>query len=111
MMRPKMAPSTRPIGIESKTAPNEVFGNAPMTRLFVRSGRAIVPIVVSDVSHFDADGDYVMAHTNRSRVLVHVALSCLERRLDASRFVRVHRAHIVNFDRRSQVSGRRSQFP
>jgi two-component system LytT family response regulator len=78
---------------------HDVFGNAPMTRLFVRTGRAITPIAVADVSHFDADGDYVMAHTDRSRHLLHVAISRLERRLDAATFVRVHRAHIVNLNR------------
>jgi two-component system, LytTR family, response regulator len=78
---------------------NDVFGSAPMTRLFVRSGRTITPIAVAEVSRFDADGDYVMAHTDRGRHLLHVAISRLERRLDPATFVRVHRAHIVNLAR------------
>jgi two-component system LytT family response regulator len=77
---------------------HDVFGAGPMSRLFVRSGRVITPIAVTDVRHFDADGDYVMAYTDRGRYLLHVAISRLERRLDPATFVRVHRAHIVNLN-------------
>lgn len=77
---------------------HEVFGAGPMTRLFVRSGRAIVPVSVADVRRFEADGDYVTAHTGTAHHLLHVAISRLERRLDPKVFVRVHRAHIVNLN-------------
>ena len=70
----------------------------PISRLFVRSGRAIIPIAVDSVSWFAADGDYVAVHVGRSRHLVHVALSRLEARLDPARFVRIHRTSIVNLD-------------
>ncbi len=77
---------------------SDVFGTGPMTRLFVRVGGAIVPVPVSSITWFEADGDYVTAHTERGRHVLTVSLSQLEARLDAKRFVRIHRAHIVNLD-------------
>lgn len=74
------------------------LAGGPITRLFVRVGSAIVPLAVERVSWFEADGDYVVAHVGTSRHLLHLALSRLEQRLDARKFTRVHRAHIVNLD-------------
>ncbi len=76
----------------------DVFGTGPMTRLFVRVGGAIVPVPVSSITWFEADGDYVTAHTDRGRHVLTVSLGQLEARLDPKRFVRIHRAHIVNLD-------------
>ncbi len=75
-----------------------VFGTGPLTRLFVRVGAAIVPVPVSSITWFEADGDYVTAHTERGRHVLTVSLNQLESRLDAKRFVRIHRALIVNLD-------------
>jgi two-component system, LytTR family, response regulator len=76
----------------------EALGNGPMTRLFVRSGPGIIPVAVGDVGWFESSGDYVVAHTGRSRYMLHLALSRLEARLDTARFLRVHRTTIVNLD-------------
>jgi len=76
----------------------ELLGRGPVTRLFVRSGAAIVPVAVDQVSHFEAVGDYVAVHAGGSQHLLHLALARLEERLDAQRFVRIHRGCIVNLD-------------
>lgn len=76
----------------------EALSRGPLSRLFVRSGTAIVPIPIEQVAWFEADGDYVIAHTERARHWLHVSLSRLESRLDPSRFARIHRAHLVNLD-------------
>ncbi len=70
----------------------------PHSRLFVRVGGHLGPLAVEGVARFEADGDYVVAHVDRARHLLHLSLSRLERRLDPQRFVRVHRAHVVNLD-------------
>lgn len=79
----------------------EALAKGPMTRLFVRSGTAIVPVSVDSISRFEADGDYVVASVSggRTRHVLHLALSRLEARLDPARFVRIHRTCIVNLDR------------
>ena len=76
----------------------EALSRGPMTRLFVRSGVSIVPIAVEAVSWFEAWGDYVTAHAGSSRHVMHLSLNHLEGRLDPAKFVRIHRAHIVNLD-------------
>ena len=73
-------------------------GSGPITRLFIRTGGNLVPLPVGDVAWFEADGDYVIAHTARNNHTLHLSLNRLEQRLDAKRFLRIHRAHIVNFD-------------
>ena len=74
------------------------LSSGPITRLFVRTGGNLVPLRVADVLSFEADGDYVIAHTERTSHPLHLALNRLEERLDPMRFARVHRAHIVNID-------------
>src|SRR4051812_18010587 len=77
---------------------SEALAKGPMTRLFVRSGGSIVPVPVSEVAWFESSGDYVLAHAGRTRHMLHLPLARLEGRLDAEKFVRVHRTHIVNLD-------------
>jgi two-component system LytT family response regulator len=88
---------------------SEALGRGPMTRLFVRTGRSIVPLAVSGVSRFEAVGDYVAAHVDGTQHLLHLPLARLEERLDRRRFVRIHRTHIVNLDHvtafRRQLTG------
>jgi two-component system LytT family response regulator len=70
-----------------------------MTRLFLRSGRSVVPIAVADIDRFEAVGDYTAVHVKDAHHLLHVSLNQLETRLDPQQFVRIHRAHIVNLQR------------
>ena len=76
----------------------EALRSGPMSRLFVRSGGAIIPVAVDGVAWFEAQGDYVTAHVGASQHVLHIALHQLEVRLDPQRFVRIHRTHIVNLD-------------
>ena len=78
----------------------EALGSGPMSRLFVRSGSAIIPVAVESVAWFEAWGDYVTAHAigGRARHVLHLSLSHLETRLDPKRFLRIHRTYIVNLD-------------
>jgi len=88
----------------------EAMGPGPISRIFVRSGRAIVPLAVDTIAWFEALGDYVAVHAGTATHLVHVSLNRLERRLDPKRFARIHRTHIVNLDHvaafRRQDAGR-----
>jgi two-component system LytT family response regulator len=71
----------------------------PLERLFVRStGEEIVPVHVDDVVRLEASGDYVRVHVDEDSHLVSLSMNEFERRLDPSRFLRVHRSHIVNVD-------------
>lgn len=76
----------------------EALGPGPIRRIFVRNGRAIVPVAVDTIAWFEALGDYVAVHAGGATHLVHVSLNRLEQRLDPQRFSRIHRTHIVNLD-------------
>jgi two-component system, LytTR family, response regulator len=76
----------------------ELLGQSNMTRLFVRTGRSIVPVAVADIAWFEAVGDYVNVHARDAQHLVHLSLNRIEARLDAQRFSRIHRTYIVNLD-------------
>ena len=69
-----------------------------LARIWVRHGGKIVPVQVRDVERLEAEGDYVALITRGRRFLVRVPMAELEQRLDAQRFIRVHRSHIVNLD-------------
>jgi two-component system LytT family response regulator len=76
----------------------EALGPGPISRIFVRSGRTIVPVAVDTIAWFEALGDYVAVHVGAASHLIHVSLNRLEHRLDPERFSRIHRTHIVNLD-------------
>jgi two-component system, LytTR family, response regulator len=76
----------------------EAMGRGPLSRLFIRTGRNIVPLAVSDIAWFGATGDYVTAHAGTAEHLLHLSLNRLEERLDSRRFARIHRTSIVNLD-------------
>lgn len=88
-----------PSAVDAVERLSGALGGGPISRLFVRIGGSLVPLPLDDVSWFEADGDYVIAHTGTARHLFHVSLSRLETRLDPRKFARVHRAHIVNLDK------------
>lgn len=87
-----------PAGVGAVERLMGALANGPISRLFVRTGGNLVPLLVSDVAWFEAGGDCVVAHTARTRHVLNLSLSRLEERLDPKRFVRVHRAHLLNLD-------------
>ena len=70
----------------------------PLERLFVRDRGRIVPLAAAAIKRCEARDDYVAVHAGGRTYLVQVRLQDLERRLDPTRFVRVHRSHLVNLD-------------
>lgn len=68
------------------------------TRIFVRSRNKIVPLKIDDIARFEADDDYVKVFAGNRSHLINQTLTELENRLDASRFCRVHRSHIINLE-------------
>jgi two-component system LytT family response regulator len=71
---------------------------SPLRRLFARTGDRIVPVAAAGILRIQARGDYAEVHAPGGPFLLHVSLSELAGRLDADRFVQVHRSHIVNLD-------------
>lgn len=86
------------VGAGATERAQETFRPGPIPRLFVREGGRIVPIRIEAIEWLQACDDYVIVHTTTGHSRLNVALSDLERRLDPTIFVRVHRSHIVNLD-------------
>jgi two-component system LytT family response regulator len=67
-----------------------------LTRLAFRQDDHSVIVNVADVIWIEAEDYYVLVHTRQGRHMVRAPLASFESRLDPQRFVRVHRAAIVN---------------
>ncbi|MES2177856.1 MAG: LytTR family DNA-binding domain-containing protein [Gemmatimonadota bacterium] len=99
-----------PVPVPALGRMTEALAKGPISRLFVRSGGGIIPVAVSDIVWFESSGDYVEAHTDRHKYLLHLALNRLEARLDPLKFVRIHRTHIVNLNRVAAFRRRGGKF-
>lgn len=78
----------------------------PLRRLFARKGARIVPVPVTRVERIEGAGDYCKLHCGRESFLVSLRLKELEDRLDPERFVRIHRSHLINLDRVTEIRTR-----
>ena len=88
----------QPLAMPAVLRLGETLGQDPVSRLFVRSGGAIIPVPTAAIGWFEARGDYVAAHVGATAHLLHLSLNHLEARLDPARFLRIHRTHLVNLD-------------
>ena len=68
-------------------------------RLIVKSGGRVYFVRIPDIDWIEAAGNYVRLHVGKEDHLLRESLSGLEGKLDAGRFVRIHRSTIVNIDR------------
>jgi len=75
-------------------------------RFGIRVGSRLSFVDVADVTWIEADGDYAALHANGQRHLLRESLHELSRKLDASRFLRVHRSAIVRVDQVVELSPR-----
>ncbi len=74
-----------------------------LTRFAVRSGERTIFVPVDDVDRIEAFQNYVQLHIGEIVHLLHVPMNTIEAVLDPERFLRVHRSHIVNVQRISQL--------
>ena len=85
-----------------KTAVDAAKG-APLTRLFVRMGERILPVVIADVVHAEASGDATTLYTADRTYVCGMGLGDLEARLPDG-FARVHRSHVIALDAIEQIT-------
>jgi two-component system, LytTR family, response regulator len=89
-------PSTPRAATEQALAADDTAG--PLARILVRDRGQIFPISLAEIEYLKSDSKYTMVAARGSSFYVRLALSELEPRLDAKRFLRVHRNAIVNLD-------------
>ncbi|MEE2527358.1 LytTR family transcriptional regulator DNA-binding domain-containing protein [Hyphobacterium sp. HN65] len=77
-------------------------GNAAVANgddvIWVRTGHAERRICCEDIVSISADKDYAIIELGNASILVRTTMTALEEELDASRFIRIHRSHIVATD-------------
>jgi two-component system, LytTR family, response regulator len=65
-------------------------------RLILRSQGRLVIMSVSDVCWIEAERNYLRVHTRERSYLTRARVADVERALDSSTFVRIHRGVIIN---------------
>jgi two-component system, LytTR family, response regulator len=74
-----------------------IVNTAPLERYLVRDEDGMRPIDVGDIVTITGAQDYAEVGTTRGRHLVRMSLAEFEQRLNRTRFLRVHRSSIINF--------------
>lgn len=67
--------------------------------VFVKDGRRFIRVALHDIQWIEAQGDYMLIHTDDDRFMVNTTMKELEEKLPANQFLRVHRSHIVRIDK------------
>jgi DNA-binding LytR/AlgR family response regulator len=67
-----------------------------ITRISVKKNQSIFSIPVEQIHYIEANGDYVLIHTQDGKFLKDRTMKYLETHLPDNLFVRIHRSFIVN---------------
>jgi two-component system LytT family response regulator len=70
-----------------------------LERLMIKTGGRVFFIKADDIDWLEAEGKYVRLHVGEETHLLREAIGNLESRLDARKFLRIHRSTIVNIER------------
>jgi hypothetical protein len=95
---PVPSPTSSPVPAPSPESP------APVERFAVRQrGGSEIVVEVADIDWIEASGNYAILHVGAETFEIRSSLAKLEGELDAKRFVRVHKSHVVNIARVTEV--------
>jgi hypothetical protein len=90
---------------EPAPAPDPAKAPAHPERFAVRKrGGSEVVVAVADIDWIEAAGNYAILHVAGETFEIRSSLSKLEAELDPRRFVRVHKSHVVNVTRVTEVT-------
>jgi len=76
-----------------------------LERIVIRSGGRVSFLRTEEMDWIEAAGNYVELHVGKESHLLRETMNKLESRLDAKRFLRIHRRIIVNVERIKQLEG------
>ncbi|MGQ0713397.1 MAG: LytR/AlgR family response regulator transcription factor [Gemmatimonadaceae bacterium] len=79
----------------------QVETNPPRSRerIMVRTDGRLYFVRIDDIDWIEAAGNYVKLHVGRETHLMRETMTGIEKLLDPTRFLRIHRSAIVNLDR------------
>ena len=75
-----------------------------LSRFVVREGERYLLVRTADVHAFEANGNYIRLRTDAGNYMVRMTMAELEKKLDPSRFARIHRSTVVNIDRIKEIT-------
>jgi two-component system LytT family response regulator len=87
------------------TAARPVAHRPAAARIAVPTPNGELMLDAGEIDWIEADDYYAAVYSRGKRYLIRESLSSFESRLDARRFVRVHRSAIVNLDRVRELRG------
>jgi len=85
--------------LEALLAQVETHPPKSRERFMVRSDGRLYFVRIDDIDWVEAAGNYVKLHVGRETHLMRETMAGIEKMLDPSRFLRIHRSAIVNLDR------------
>ena len=97
------ATATSPAPAPAATATATATAASPSGRLVVRKRNREFILDAGEIDRVDSDGNYVVVHAAGETYRLRDSLDSINRRLGEQRFVRVHRAHVVNIDRIREI--------
>jgi two-component system LytT family response regulator len=83
--------------------PGTMAAQTSADRIAIHTGQGVAMLALDDIEWVEARGDYVRIHSAGRVDLVRETISGVERRLPASRFVRIHRSTIVSVAKVKEV--------
>jgi len=84
---------------ESNAKANDVTVEKQRDEVFVKESGKMVQIRLSEILFVEALSDYVIINTEKRKHIIHSTMKGLEKKLPENSFIRVHRSHIVNFQK------------
>lgn len=101
----------KPIGFQrflqavQKIKPDVAPANTEKT-ITVKSGYDLFKLKIEEITHIESDSEYAVFYTSAKKIMSLQSLKSLEKTLDASVFLRVHRSFIVNKNKVTGLKGR-----
>jgi two-component system LytT family response regulator len=85
--------------LRSAELSNTAKSDWPLDRIVVKDGSKVNLIPLDTLDYIQAQDDYILLKTPEKGYLKQQTLTSLEQRLEAGRFLRIHRSFIIQLDR------------
>jgi two-component system, LytTR family, response regulator len=77
--------------------------SSPLERILVKDGSKVHVIPVDKIDFIEAQDDYIAIKSDGKTHLKQERMAVIEKELDTSKFVRVHRSYILNLERIARI--------
>jgi two-component system LytT family response regulator len=90
--------------LQPERVPVTLTAPEAVDRVVLKTGSDLHFIAPSDIIWVEAQADFVKVHTSGASQLVRETLQSFEQRVDAAKFLRIHRSSLVNLDHVKKVT-------